>query len=85
MPSIGLPTPAATRTGMEIPSFTPFKASVPLPSWPLAFQPQHIASPVFNTAQAWPLPATIAVTGLPSPVTLTGDGLEMFEPLPSSP
>jgi hypothetical protein len=51
----------------------PFFVFVPLPNWPLKFNPQHLTAPAVVTAQVWPNhPAATAATALVSPLTSTG-------------
>lgn len=56
-----------------------------LPSWPLAFAPQHLAPPVVVAAQLKPEPALTEAMPLPSPVTSTGVFVSPPMPLPVAP
>jgi len=69
----------STATGMLL------LVVVPLPSWPLAFSPQQVTSPMARAAHEWLLPAPMAITPLSSPTTCTGVALLMRVPSPSWP
>src|SRR5256885_2076253 len=58
---------------------------VPIPTWPLAFQPQHLRSPPLVRAQVCSSPAAIAVTPFARPATSTGVLLAVIVPSPSPP
>ena len=57
---------------------------VPSPSWPKLLLPQQ-TTPVAVTAQVWLLPAEIAATPLPSPLTGVGVERSVVVPSPSWP
>src|SRR5690606_783136 len=79
--------PSGSRTGTGSGSA---KADPPLPSWPRKLPPQQYVTPS-ATAQAWLLPAAMAVTPVSVPVpvgSLTGTGrgwLPPMLPVPSLP
>ena len=58
---------------------------VPLPSWPLPFEPQQPSPPDAESLQLWYAPAAIASTPLEAPVTATGTLLSVVVPSPSWP
>ena len=55
---------------------------VPLPSWPEALAPEHLAVPLASTAHEWLPPALIA-TAVLRPVTTTAVDALVVVPLPS--
>ena len=57
----------------------------PVPSAPLAFEPQHWTPPAAVIAHVCASPAATEVTPLASPVTATGVRLPVLVPFPSSP
>src|ERR1019366_4299969 len=59
--------------------------TVPLPSWPSAFNPQHQTAPALVKAQACESPAATATTLFDRPETCTGVLELAAAPLPSWP
>src|SRR5947207_2019954 len=58
---------------------------VPIPSWPVAFQPQHFRPPPLVRAQECSPPTAIPLTPFSRPATSTGTPLLAVVPWPSWP
>src|SRR5436309_801426 len=71
-------TKPPTTTGVDA------SVMVPLPNWPLALAPQHLAVPFANTAHVWSPPAVIT-TAVTSPLTTTCVDESVRVPLPNWP
>src|SRR4051794_14941946 len=79
-PALIATTPASsplTSTGVEL------SVVVPLPSSPCWLEPQHLTAPAAVSAHVRSLPALIATTPLPSPITSTGVEPSAVVPPPS--
>ena len=71
------PVMVATATGLGRFVF------VPSPSWPAALPPQHSTVPSVSRAQLCDEPAAMLLAVVVRPLTATGVGLLVVEPLPS--